>query len=184
MNLKKNLRKKCALSGLIFGPAVAAFILLPRILLPGQYVWTLAKILLYFVGITVFMGPLYGLMMYWIFRGQQKKFLKRFPILEQKTILLNQNGFRVTDAYPDGVSGGCFLTDTALYFAPEIKKFSDASFELPLQQIQKIRKDTLHDREWLLLYLSDESIIYLRFEYNNTRWAMEIKDAIEKLPIA
>ena len=179
MNLKKNLRKRCILMGLIFGLSFSAFMILTR-----QYGETLTENLLYFAGIAVFMGPLYGLLMYWILRGQQKKFVQRFPILAQKTILLEQYGLRITDAYPSGVSGGCFLTDDALYYSPEIKKFADLSMELPFQRIQTIQVDVLNDQECLVLHLIDGNTVYLRLGNKNTQWAFKLSDAIQKLQTA
>ena len=178
MNLKKNLRKRCMIMGLTFGLGYAAFMVLTRL-----YGETLAKNLLYFAGIAIITGPLYGLLTYWILHGQQKKFIKRFPTLAQKTILLEQNGLRVTDAYPQGVSGGCFLTDDALYYSPEIKKFADLSIELPLQQIQTIQVDIVNNQEYLLLHLISEDVISLRLGNKTTRWAHQINEAMQKAQI-
>jgi hypothetical protein len=179
MNLKKTLRKKCLIMGVSFGLSYSIFMTLA-----GQYGETLTENLLYFAGMAVFSGPLFGLLMYWVLSQQQKVVLKHFPALAQKTILLVQNGARIFETKPKAVAGWYYLTEDSLYFAAEAKKFADLTMEIPLYRIQTIRVETFNRQECLQVHLTDGNMIRLGLGNVNAEWAIKLSEAIQKLQTA
>ncbi len=174
MNLKKALRKKCLIMGVSFGLSYSIFMTLT-----GRYGETLTENLLYFAGMAVFSGPLFGLLMYWVLSLQQKEVLKRFPALAQKTVLLMQNGARIFETKPKAVAGWYYLTADSLYYAAESKKFADLAMEIPLCQIQTIRVETINRQECLQVHLADGNMIRLGLGNVNAEWALKINEAIQ-----
>lgn len=171
MNLKKKLLKRCVLMGVFFGIFFSAMMTLtaPDGIHP----------LLYFAILAVFAGPLYGFLMYPVLRYQQKAMLRRFPALEAKLVIAEQAAFRVSTEKPKAVSGWAYLTDDALYFSAEAKKYGDLSAELLFDQITDLQIDTVRRSECVKLNLADGSTICLRFGNVSTDWAININKAIQ-----
>lgn len=173
MNLKRNLQKSCALMGVFFGVFYSACmsITAPDGISP----------LLYFAIMAAFSGSLYGILMYFHLRRQQKAMLVRFPALNEKSINTMQSGFRLFAEKPKLVSGTAYLTPEALYFFAPAKKERELSLEIPLAQIASMQLETFNKNECLKITLNDGSEIRLRFGNVTADWAIKLSEAISKL---
>ncbi|MBQ7324370.1 MAG: hypothetical protein IJW98_01355 [Clostridia bacterium] len=171
MNLKKKLQKRCVLMGIFFGVFYSACMTVttPDGISP----------LLYFAIMAAFSGPLYGILMYFVLRRQQKGYLNRFPALAEKEVLLEESTIRLSAEKPKSIAGWAFLTSDTLYYAVQSKKHEEYAVEIRLDSVSSLQIDTFNRTECVKLTLTDGRVFYLRFGNASTNWAIKLSETVQ-----
>lgn len=137
--------------------------------------------LLHFALMALISGLLYGGIMYWMLKRQQKAARSRFPSMEHQTVIDEEIAFRAGNGKPNQVEGWAFLTAEGLYFSCNIKKYDALSCELPFYKIASLSFAEVKggkNLNCLKVVCTDGTEVSLSFRSMTIEWAGKISTAL------